>query len=152
MTAYLVRHAKAGDRSDWEGDDRLRPLSPAGKRQAEALVDLLKDTGIEAVLSSPHRRCIETVEPLARHFGLRVDPEPNLEEGAGAERLLQLTKRRAGRHVAFCTHGDVLEEFLEHLIQQGVVPRAAARLEKGSTWVVEQEDGQISKARYIPAP
>ncbi|MEO6798112.1 MAG: phosphoglycerate mutase family protein [Candidatus Dormibacter sp.] len=152
MTSYLVRHAKAGDRSDWEGDDRLRPLSPAGERQALALVDLLKDAGIQAVLSSPYRRCIQTVEPVARQFGLSVEPEGSLAEGAGGDTLIQLIRRLSGRNAVLCTHGDVLEEFLEHLIRQGVVPGARARLEKGSTWVVDEEGGRIVKARYLPPP
>ena len=38
---YLVRHAKAGDRAAWKGDDRLRPLSKEGRRQADSLARLL---------------------------------------------------------------------------------------------------------------
>ena len=37
MPLLLVRHAKAGNRQDWAGDDRLRPLSAAGARQADEL-------------------------------------------------------------------------------------------------------------------
>ena len=36
MIVLLVRHARAGDRSEWEGDDRLRPLDKKGRRQAKA--------------------------------------------------------------------------------------------------------------------
>jgi 8-oxo-dGTP diphosphatase len=152
VTAYLVRHAKAGDRADWQGDDRLRPLSKPGRRQAEDLVSLLEDAQIAAVLSSPYRRCIETVEPLARHLGLAVQTEDELAEGAGATGLMGVIRRHAGSSAALCTHGDVLEEFLELLIGQGIVARAGARLEKGSTWVVREDSGRIVEARYIPAP
>jgi 8-oxo-dGTP diphosphatase len=152
VTAYLVRHAKAGDRDDWEGDDRLRPLSEPGRRQAHALVGLLNGSALEAVLSSPYLRCVQTVQPLAQHFGLNVQPEPDLAEGAGAAQLLQLVRQFGGRNVALCTHGDVLEEFLERLIEEGVVARARARLDKGSTWVISDAEGRISGARYIAAP
>ncbi len=37
----LVRHAKAGKRGDWPGDDDDRPLDAAGRAQAQRLVDLL---------------------------------------------------------------------------------------------------------------
>ena len=40
-TVLLVRHASAGDRDDWEGDDRVRPLDEIGHDQAEELVRLL---------------------------------------------------------------------------------------------------------------
>ena len=37
MSLFLVRHAKAGNRSEWQGDDHIRPLTPKGWRQAEAI-------------------------------------------------------------------------------------------------------------------
>ena len=152
MTAYVVRHAKAGDRADWEGDDRLRPLSKPGKRQAEGLVQLLKEAKIEAVLSSPYLRCIETVDPVARHFGIQVEQERSLAEGQSGDKIVQLVRQFAGGNVVLCTHGDVLEDLLERLIGEGLLRRAQARLEKGSTWALEEDGGRIVQARYIPAP
>jgi 8-oxo-dGTP diphosphatase len=152
VTAYVVRHAKAGDRADWEGDDRLRPLSKPGKRQAEGLVELLKDANLEVVLSSPYLRCIETVDPVARHFGLQVAQERSLAEGQTGDSIVQLVRRFAGRNVVLCTHGDVLEDLLEHLIRDGLVARAGAKLEKGSIWALDESAGRIVMARYIPAP
>ncbi|MDQ6883826.1 MAG: histidine phosphatase family protein [Candidatus Dormibacteraeota bacterium] len=152
MTAYVVRHAKAGDRVDWEGDDRLRPLSRAGKAQAEAVVEILKDAAITTIFSSPYLRCVQTVEPLARHLRLTVEPETALAEGAGAESIGQLIGRYPGRNVVFCTHGDVIEGCLQELITEGLIPRARAIAEKASTWVVEEERGRLVRARYIPAP
>ncbi len=152
MTAYLVRHAKAGDRADWEGDDRLRPLSKAGKAQAEDLVEILKDAAIAAIHSSPYLRCVQTVEPLARHLGLRVERETALAEGAGGESVVQLIHRYPGRSVVLCTHGDVIEECLQQLITERLIPRVRAIAEKGSTWVLEEERGRWIRARYLPAP
>ena len=65
MIVLLVRHARAGDREKWEGDDRLRPLDRKGRRQAEGLVELLAEYPIERLLSSQYLRCIQTFEPLA---------------------------------------------------------------------------------------
>ena len=81
--AYLVRHAKAGDRSDWSGDDRLRPLTKSGQRQAEALADMLDGEPIDRILSSGYLRCLQTVEPLGARRTLSVEPIKDLEEGAG---------------------------------------------------------------------
>jgi 8-oxo-(d)GTP phosphatase len=55
VTIYLIRHAKAGDRDTWLDDDRLRPLSGRGHRQARLLVDLLADATFDRVLPSPPR-------------------------------------------------------------------------------------------------
>ena len=82
MTIYLVRHAKAGDRASWPGDDFLRPLSRRGQIQAEALVEQFADCHIDRLLSSPYNRCMETLDNLR---GVRRNPnEPDdpITEGA----------------------------------------------------------------------
>jgi hypothetical protein len=65
VTVYLVRHARAGDRSRWTGDDWLRPLSVRGHRQAYLLIKLLADAKFDRILSSPYVRCMQTVVPIA---------------------------------------------------------------------------------------
>jgi len=150
--AYLVRHAKAGDRSDWSGDDRLRPLTKSGQRQAEALADMLDGEPIDKILSSGYLRCMQTVEPLGARRTLSVEPVKDLEGGAGGESVLRLVQKYRGRNVVLCTHGDVVEELLEGLIAQGLVQRARAQMEKGSTWVLEEQDGKVTGAKYLPAP
>ena len=77
----VVRHADAGDKRTWRGRDALRPLSPAGHRQAEGLVVRLEDYPVERILCSPTLRCRQTVEPLARDRMLRIEPVPALGVG-----------------------------------------------------------------------
>jgi len=150
--AYVVRHAKAGDRSDWSGDDRARPLTKSGQRQAEALAGMLEGEAIDRILSSGYLRCVQTVEPLATHLKLSVEPVKELEEGAGGDSVLRLMQKLRGRNLVLCTHGDVVEELLERLIAQGLLPRARAKMEKGSTWVLEETSAKITAARYLAAP
>jgi 8-oxo-dGTP diphosphatase len=152
MAGYVVRHAKAGDRSDWEGDDRLRPLTRSGQKQAEALALMLANEPIDVILSSGYVRCVQTVEPLATRRTLPVEPVRELEEGAGGESVIRLVEKFKGRYVVLCTHGDVVEELLERLIAQGLVARARAKMEKGSTWVLDEKDGKITGATYRPPP
>ncbi len=150
--AYVVRHAKAGDRSDWPGDDRLRPLTKSGQRQAEALAEMLEGEPIDKILSSGYLRCMQTVEPLGARRKLSVEPVKELEEGAGGDSVLRVIQKYRGRNVVLCTHGDVVEELLEGLIAQGLVQRARANMEKGSTWVLDETGGKITGARYLAAP
>jgi 8-oxo-dGTP diphosphatase len=152
MTAYVIRHAKAGDRDGWKGDDRLRPLTKSGWRQAEGLAESLEHDPIDRILSSPYLRCMQTVEPMAEQRKLPVEPRKDLEEGAGGESVIRLVQQFKGRHLVLCTHGDLVEEVVEKLIGQGLVSRARASLEKGSTWVLEEQDGRITSAKYRPAP
>ncbi len=76
----LVRHARAGERDDWQGDDRLRPLDERGRRQAVELVGLLADYELERIVSSPALRCVQTVEPLAKTRSLEIEEREELAE------------------------------------------------------------------------
>ena len=115
MTSVLIRHAAAGDREDWDGDDFHRPLSARGRRQAEALVELLRPLGVRRVVSSPYVRCVETVKPLAAALGLPLELDDRLAEGAGRAALALF--REDG--VVSCTHGDIADELLGRGLKKG---------------------------------
>ena len=89
---------------------------------------------------------------MAERRKLPIEPRKDLEEGSGGESILRMVAEFKGRKVVLCTHGDVVEELLEHLIEQGLVSRAHAQLEKGSTWILEEKNGRITGATYRPAP
>jgi broad specificity phosphatase PhoE len=149
---YFVRHAKAGSRSHWEDDDRARPLSKSGVKQADALVSILGPYSISAVFSSPYIRCVQTVAPLARARRLAVQEISQLAEGAGLRGAFRFIEDPGLDDAALCTHGDVIQELVEELIRRRIVKASQTDLEKGSTWVVEVDDGLPVSARYIPAP
>jgi len=121
----LIRHASAGDREGWSGEDRLRPLDERGWRQAEGLVSALAEFDIERVLSSSAVRCVESVEPLASSVGVEIEERPELMEGASREDALALVDELRGTAAALCTHGDVVYELLGDGLKKG----AAAVLE-----------------------
>jgi phosphohistidine phosphatase SixA len=113
VSVVLLRHASAGDREKWEGDDRLRPLDKRGRKQAKALRDRLLAYGVTRVLSSPYVRCMETVEPL----GLDIELDERLAEGAPREDTLALLAEADG--AVACTHGDVIENVLGRSLKKG---------------------------------
>jgi phosphohistidine phosphatase SixA len=148
---FVVRHAKAGRRSDWDGPDALRPLTKAGRRQADGIADQLAGRGVTRVLTSPFVRCRETVTPLADHLQLPMVDSTALIEGAPLSDALRLVEKVADQPTVLCTHGDVIGEILEHLHRHGLV-NGDTRLEKGSTWVLDTDGGAITGARYLPPP
>ncbi len=150
MEAFVVRHAKAGSRRRFEGNDALRPLSRNGQPQADGIAELLAHRDIARILTSPFTRCVETVEPLAARLGLTVEIDDELGEGHGFRHTLALVEA-AREPVALCSHGDVIGDLMHHLAALGV-PLDDDRIEKGSTWVLQVEEGEIVKARYLPAP
>jgi 8-oxo-dGTP diphosphatase len=148
---YLIRHAKAGDPERWQGADRERPLTRSGRLQAEALSKELAKEPIQHVLSSPYRRCLETVAPLAQRLGVPVEPSSALAVGAGVAGVLNLLTT-AAPGTALCSHGDVIPELLYCLVDQGLLHASAVRCAKGSTWVLERVADRLVGARYISAP
>jgi 8-oxo-dGTP diphosphatase len=151
-TFYVVRHAKAGSRGHWTGDDRQRPLSKKGIKQAEALVEILAPFPITAVYSSSFLRCVQTVEPLARVRKLPLKQSPSLAEGHGLAGAMELIGDAKLDEVVLSTHGDIVWELVEELVKRRVVKPGEGGFEKGSTWVVDFEDGSFVRARFIPAP
>ena len=146
----LIRHAQAGSRKDWSGDDRQRPLNAKGERQAAALVRRLRLWRPSRILSSPYVRCLQTVQALADDLGVKVEEAVELEEGRGGA-ALTLVRSLADTSVAMCTHGDVIPDVLVSLADEdrldlGPAPRQA----KGSIWVLEARKSTFVKATYLP--
>ena len=136
MTVLLLRHADAGDRAAWTGDDDARPLSATGRAQSASLAALLGGRELTAILSSPARRCQDTVEPLATALGLPIEVEEALAEGAEFEAVDRLLHRVAGADVLLCSHADVIGAALTALWRRGhLTERPNAR--KVATWVVD---------------
>jgi 8-oxo-dGTP diphosphatase len=149
---YVVRHADAGHRSDWDGPDHTRPLSERGWRQAHGLVDTLGDCGVHRLLASPYTRCIQTLEPLGERLGLAVEPDDRLAEGAGAPGPLALDEELRDVGAVICSHGDVIPDLLEHLVREGVKLHDDLRWQKASTWAFSRDGGRLAKGRYLPPP
>lgn len=157
----LVRHAKAGSRDQWDGDDALRPLSGSGREQAQQLDRLLGLFGPDRLVSAPPVRCRDTVAPLAERLALPVTDEPLLGEvgyredpAAGLARIRELA-RVAGVTVV-CSQGGVIPHVVEALAgaagltgvdQDGVPAR------KGSTWLLTFGPGAtLRTADYYDTP
>ena len=129
----LVRHAMAGNRSDWKGDDNDRPLDDAGRQQAEALVWLLTRFDVREIVSAPLARCTQTVAPLAVAVGLSVREEPLLAEETypGREREALKFIRSVGTAstgTVLCSQGGVIPDILRRLGDEDV-PGPAPRQE-----------------------
>lgn len=81
---YFVRHCE----SITTGSDRGRGLTDAGQEQAQDLVAFFKAMPIDAIYSSPMRRAMDSVRPLAEQRGLPI------YEAAFQERRFQETDER----------------------------------------------------------
>ncbi len=92
-TVYFVRHAKP-DKNIL--DDRIRPLTDEGLADSEKVTELLKDKGIDLLMSSPYKRSMDTIGSLAKALNMDIVTDEDFRE------------REAGDW-----HGDNFLKFIE---------------------------------------
>lgn len=151
MPIYLVRHAKAGERTESESD-HLRELSKGGRHQAELIAARFAAVPVPRVLSSPFLRCIQTVEPLAATKQLTVETSKALAEdqpfAAVVELLLEVDE-----HTVLCSHGDVIPETIAALCRRGMDIVGPEDWRKGCVWVLERNaDHFVTGSAEAPPP
>jgi broad specificity phosphatase PhoE len=73
MIIYIARHGQTtGDIEDRYGGDYDDHLTALGQKQAQQLAKLLKNKGIEKILTSPRIRAKETAEFIAEELAVGV--------------------------------------------------------------------------------
>lgn len=152
-TLLLLRHAKAGKRSSYSGDDRLRPLDKIGRRQARESVPVLAAFDPRRVLAADRVRCEQTVQPLADQAGLQVRPAPTLSDEAWDQDpetgLATVTEMlREPGTTLICSQGGAIPALLERL----AVPGAPHPCRKGSVWALSVADRGVVAADYYRSP
>jgi 8-oxo-dGTP diphosphatase len=148
---FLVRHAKAGERRVWEGNDEARPLSKHGWRQSEAIADRLSKKGATALISSPYVRCVQTLEPLAKLLGAEIETDRRLYEGEPFEPVLELLGEVENGSV-LCSHGDIVPEVVQALARRGMEVQTPPDWRKGTIWVLKRKGDRITKGKVWPPP
>jgi 8-oxo-(d)GTP phosphatase len=153
MAVLLVRHAHAGSKEEWHGDDRLRPLSERGQLEALAVADALAPYAPRRLVSSPFLRCIQTVQTLARRLDLKVEESELLvpEAGRHAAAFVRSLARDGDGPVVVCTHGETIEVLQKRFGRSTKLPfEPGSPHEKGSTWVLRVKNGRFTGAEYLP--
>ena len=150
-TVYLVRHAKAGERHDWNGDDRDRPLSNAGREQSEAIGERLAERGATNVVSSPYVRCVQTLEPLGKRLDTEVAVDRRLLEGEPFEGVLEMIGE-AEHGTVLCTHGDIIPAVIQALGRRGMDVQRPVDWRKATIWVLKRNSTSVVEGTVWPPP
>ncbi len=155
----LVRHASAGHKSDWRGDDQSRPLDAQGTKDAAMLADLLHcfagasfgGASPTRVISSPAERCMATVRPYAARAGVEIEAEPALEvtrNGAVDDPEAAKTVARladADQPVVICAHRENLASLLDAACAElGADRPRVDPLHKGEFLVLHRADRKLA--------
>lgn len=139
----LVRHAHAGDRKKWSGNDSLRPIDERGQRQAALVGRLYALFGPGRLFAATPLRCKQTLEPLAAAIGDRpivldsAFAEPPDAEDAPAKAKLALQRLldlRSGAMPVICSQGKVIPYLLAALRDED--DATPYKTPKGGGWVL----------------
>jgi 8-oxo-dGTP pyrophosphatase MutT (NUDIX family)/phosphohistidine phosphatase SixA len=136
----IVRHAQARSRKAWHGLDSERPLKVDGKRQAQALIPLLRAYAITSVVSSDAARCVDTVLPFVNSGSVRIRLQPALSQDKmqvkGIAREVHAALE-SSKSIALCSHRPVLPTIFAEV---GIEPIA---LDPAGVVVVHRERGKV---------
>ncbi len=156
----LVRHARAGQRESFVGDDIGRPLDAKGRRQAQALAAELGVFAPESVHAAPPERCLATVAPLAEKLGtgIVVDPEFGEESyrddpASARSRLVELAAgQQPGSTMVVCSQGGVIPGVVKSLAARNDLQVAEVSTPKAAYWFLSFAGRRLVQADRYPAP
>jgi 8-oxo-(d)GTP phosphatase len=164
LPLILLRHASAGSKQSWPGDDLDRPLDAEGAAESDELALLLSCYGSGRVITSAAERCVATVRPYALLTGAKLEIEPALTAGyhdgepwpgdqadAAADLVARITA--GGLPAVVCAHRENLPPLLAAACAAlGADPPAGGPLRKGDFWVLNVADGRLAAAeQHSPA-
>ncbi|HEV7963621.1 MAG TPA: NUDIX hydrolase [Actinoplanes sp.] len=138
----LVRHAHAGERKAWRGNDNLRPLDELGRVQADQLAVVLALFEPKRLYAATPLRCQQTLQPLADKLGRPIVVDSAFAEpGDLAElpakvqiALARLAELRTGETAVICSQGKVIPPLLAALT--GAADPEQYKTPKGGGWLL----------------
>ncbi len=154
MSIFLVRHASAGDRSQWYRNDLKRPLDSVGRKQSERIAAFLANAKLRTIWSSQATRCLQTIELVSQQHSLPIQVIPELSEGSACRQLWELLLEQASHtgDLVLCSHGDVISSTIERLHHIGLLKSNTFGCAKASIWELKTKQGEITEAIYTAAP
>lgn len=144
MNLVIFRHGPAGNPEKWEAegrDDRLRPLTPKGKKEvrkaAAGLTGLVP--GLDVLATSPLVRAAQTAEIVAAEYGCEIETLESLAPERDPDELLPwLQAQPSSGTVGLVGHEPHLSTLAGYLL----TGRKASfmELKKGGACLLEMED------------
>lgn len=151
MPLYVIRHAKAGRKSQWDGPDITRPLDDVGRLQAKVLARKIAATVPTWLTSSPFLRCMQTLQDLSTLTGLPILADARLAEDGDIAEVIQVLEQ-APDGAVLCSHGDMIPAVIRSLENRGMQFTTTPDWRKASVWVLERDGTTFTMAAAWPPP
>jgi len=141
LRLYIVRHAIAEERNEWEGDDASRPLTDLGIERMQLAVkglhSIVDDLGV--IITSPYVRAQQTAELLQAQFSKSKLVESKLlVPSSTPSKVTSLISELGEETLTLVSHEPLCSSFLERASAGRVMFKkgAVAALEGGSEYLV----------------
>ena len=153
----MLRHAKALERTEWQGEDEDRPLQLIGQLQAKRMLSLYQAFGVEEIHTSDAVRCLDTIAQMAK--ALQITP---IITNAVSEYTYKKNKEKAidyakelikkNKQIVLCSHNPVLPRMMEKLTKKIDFDYPDNKLLPGEAWVLFHSKKEVLQIDRISAP
>ena len=144
----LLRHGIAephGSRPDEE-----RELTHEGRRKVKEIAVNLAEIfpNVDAIISSPLVRAVQTAEPVARAYKMKITMADELRSGADAETARALIEKTTGKKIICVGHEPNLSELM--LLMTRMHCDGEIELKKGGCYGIRVQNGAAQLEWMLP--
>ena len=153
----MLRHAKALERTEWQGGDEDRPLQLVGQLQAKRMLSLYQVFGVDEIHTSDAVRCLDTVAQMAKALHLTPVITNAVSEYTykkNKEKSIDYVKEliKKNKQVILCSHNPVLPRMMEKLTKKIDFDYPDNKLLPGEAWVLFHDKKEVLQIDRVAAP
>ena len=153
----MLRHAKALERTEWQGEDEDRPLQLVGQLQAKRMHSLYQVFGVDEIHTSDAVRCLDTVAQMAKTLQLTPIITNAVSEYTykkNKEKSIDYAKDliKKNKQVVLCSHNPVLPRMMEKLTKKIDFDYPDNKLLPGEAWVLFHDKKEVLQIDRMAAP
>jgi phosphohistidine phosphatase SixA/ADP-ribose pyrophosphatase YjhB (NUDIX family) len=153
----MLRHAKALERAEWQGEDEDRPLQLIGQLQAKRMLSLYQVFGLDEIYTSDAVRCLDTVSQMAKSLQLNPTITNAVSEYTykrNKDKAIDYAKEliKKNRQIILCSHNPVLPRMMEKLTKKIDFDYPNNKLLPGEAWVLFHDKKEVLQIDRMAAP
>ena len=153
----MLRHAKALERTEWQGEDEDRPLQLVGQLQAKRMHSLYQVFGLEEIHTSDAVRCLDTVAQMAKVLELTPVITNAVSEYTykkHKEKAIEYAKEliKKNKQIVLCSHNPVLPRMMEKLTKKIDFDYPDNKLMPGDAWVLFHNKKEVLQIDRLSSP
>ena len=153
----MLRHAKALEREEWQGEDEDRPLEQLGQQQARRMLSLYQVYGLTQIHTSDAVRCHDTVEQMAKALGIALTITNKVSEYTwkkNKEKAIDYAKDliKINEPIILCSHNPVLPRMMEKLTKKIDFDFPSNKLQPGESWILHHNGKKVVQIDRLEAP